>query len=45
MVDGKPVLLKEVKTARELVSHTWARSQDTLTICFDLTKGLSELAV
>jgi hypothetical protein len=44
-VDGKPVLLKEVKTARELVSHTWARSQDTLTICFDLTKGLSELAV
>ena len=45
VIDGKPVLLKEVKSARELVSHTWARSQDTLTVCFDLPKGLSELAV
>ena len=45
VIDGKPVPLKEVKSARELVSHTWARSQDTLRICFDLPKGLSEVAV
>jgi hypothetical protein len=45
VVEGKPVLLKEVKATRELMGNTWARADETLTICFDLPKGLSELAV
>ena len=45
VVEGKPVLLKEVKTARELMGNTWAQSNETLTICFDLPKGPSEVAV
>jgi len=45
VVEGKPVLLKEVKSGRELVTSTWARSEETLTICFDLPKGLSDLVV
>jgi hypothetical protein len=44
-IDGKPVLLKEVKATRELASNTWLRSDETLTACFDLPKGLSELSV
>jgi len=44
-VAGKPVVLKEVKSARELASNTWTRSQETLTLCFDLPKGLSDIAV
>jgi hypothetical protein len=45
VAEGKPVLLKEVKTGRELMGNTWARSEETLTICFDLPKGLSALAL
>jgi hypothetical protein len=45
VIEGKPVLLKEVKTARELMANTWVRSEDTLTISFDLPKGSSELVI
>lgn len=42
---NKPLPLREVNRPRELVSGTWLRHADGLTVCFDLSKGTTELRV
>lgn len=42
-VQGRPILLKEVREPRQLVSNTWTRHGQGMTVCFDLPKGVSDL--
>ena len=45
-VQGKPISLKDVKTVQSLENGTFVRGADgTITMCLDLRKGVSELAV
>lgn len=41
----QPVALREVKRPLDLTSGTWHRAEQTMTVCFDLPKGASELAL
>ncbi len=41
--DGNPTELREVATRAALDSGSWFRGADRLLVCFDLTKGKSEL--
>jgi hypothetical protein len=44
VVDNKPLELREVASAKKLDANTWTRNNDTtITVCFDLSKGRSEL--
>jgi len=44
VVEGKPIALNEVKASLEIKTNTWMRSSDdAVTVCFDLPKGLCEL--
>ena len=45
-IQGKPLPLKEIKAVQNLENGTFSRSADgTVTICIDLRKGVSDLAV
>jgi hypothetical protein len=44
LAGNKPLELREVSNARKLEDNTWIRNNDnTITVCFDLPKGASEL--
>lgn len=42
---GQPVPLREVNRPLDLAAGTWFRDRDQLTVCFDLPRGGSRLAV
>ncbi len=44
-VKGEPAPLKEVPRALDLQGATWTRAGDAVTVCFDLPRGVAQLAV
>jgi hypothetical protein len=42
---GQPVALREVSRRRDFEPGTWRREGETVTVCFDLPKGTSTLAL
>jgi hypothetical protein len=45
VVDGKPQPLKEVAKPLDLKPGTWMKEKGTVSVCFDLPKGASGIAL